>query len=96
MQCSSRVIPSAAMKRSLLSFFALFLVLAVFAGNVLAAPVVYFSDNFESWTVHGGAWSSVNNETAGNLIDTSTDFARVGSKSLKCTDTDSSFQTERT
>ena len=49
---------------------------------------VYFSDNFESWTVHGGAWSSVNGESATHTLDTSTDYAMAGSKCLKITDTD--------
>ena len=51
--------------------------------------VVYFSDNFESWTVHGGAWTSVNGESAGHTLNTSTDYAAVGSKSLKITCTES-------
>jgi hypothetical protein len=51
--------------------------------------VTYFQDNFESWTVHGGAWSSVNGEAAGRTLDTSTDFAKAGAKGLKLTDTDS-------
>jgi hypothetical protein len=50
--------------------------------------VTYFSDNFESWTVHGGAWSSVSGETATHTLNTSTDYAKAGTKGLKLTDTD--------
>ena len=56
--------------------------------TVVAAPVTYFSDNFENWTVHGGAWSSVSGETATHTLNTSTDYARAGTKSLKITDSD--------
>ena len=49
--------------------------------------MTYFSDNFENWTVHGGAWSSVSGESATNTLNTSTDYARAGSKSLKIVDT---------
>ena len=97
MKCSPTVVLSSAMKSSRLNFLALFLVLAVFAGNALAdipPPVVYFTDNFENWTVHGGSWSSVTNENANNTINTSTDFAMTGSKSLKCTDNDPVAPTE--
>ena len=31
---------------------------------VSVGTVMYFQDNFENWTVHGGAWSSVNGETS--------------------------------
>ena len=51
-------------------------------------PYTYFSDNFENWTVHGGAWSSVSGENANQALNTSTDYARSGTKSLKLTDTD--------
>ena len=55
---------------------------------VSVGTVTYFSDNFESWTVHGGAWSSVNGESSSHILNTSTDQARAGTKSLKLTDTD--------
>jgi hypothetical protein len=51
--------------------------------------VTYFQDTFDSWTVHGGAWSSVNGESSSHTLNTSTDQARSGTKSLKLTDTDS-------
>jgi hypothetical protein len=51
--------------------------------------VTYFQDNFESWTVHGGAWSSVNGESASHTLNTSTTYAKAGAKCLKITDTDS-------
>ena len=59
-------------------------------GQTIAAtvPVTYFSDNFENWTVHGGAWSSVAGESATHTLNTSTDYARLGIKSLKITDLD--------
>ena len=60
---------------------------------ISATPVVYFSDNFENWTVHGGAWSSVNGENANHTLNTSTDQAAAGSKCLKITDTDSTGTT---
>ena len=60
---------------------------------VSVSNVVYFSDNFESWTVHGGAWSSVNGESSTHTLDTSTDYAMAGSKSLKTTDTDTTATT---
>ena len=56
---------------------------------VQTIPVTYFSDNFENWTVHGGAWSSVNGESATHMLNTSTDYAMTGNKSLKITSTDS-------
>ena len=56
-------------------------------------PLVYFADNFENWTVHGGAWSSVNGENANHTLNTSTDHVAAGSKSLKITDTDSTGTT---
>ena len=56
--------------------------------TVVATAVTYFSDNFENWTVHGGAWSSVSGETATQTQNTSTDYARAGTKSLKLTDSD--------
>jgi hypothetical protein len=58
-----------------------------------ASATTYFSDNFENWTVHGGAWSSVNGESSNHTLNTSTDYARAGSKSLKITDTDSTGTT---
>ena len=60
-----------------------------YVGTGITSPVTYFQDAFDSWTVHGGAWSSVNGESAGHTLNTSTDQARSGSKSLKLTDTDS-------
>ena len=54
------------------------------------ASTVYFSDNFENWNAHGGTWSSVNGESATHALNTSTDYAATGSKSLKITSTDSS------
>ena len=56
--------------------------------TVVVAPVTYFSDNFENWTVHGGAWSSISGESVNHTINTSTDYARSGTKSLKVTDSD--------
>ena len=55
---------------------------------VAVGAVTYFSDNFENWTVHGGAWSSVNGESSAHTLNTSTDQARAGTKSLKLTDTE--------
>ena len=55
---------------------------------VSVSNVVYFSDNFESWTVHGGAWSSVNGESSTHTLNTSTDYAKAGAKGLKITDND--------
>ena len=56
---------------------------------VTASNVIYFSDNFENWTVHGGAWSSTSGENANHTLNTSMDYAKAGGKSLKLTDTDS-------
>ena len=56
--------------------------------TVVTSAVTYFSDNFENWSVHGGAWSSVNGESSSHILNTSTDQARSGSKSLKITDND--------
>jgi hypothetical protein len=56
--------------------------------TVISSFTTYFSDNFENWTVHGGAWSSVSGETATHTLNTSTDYAKAGSKGLKLTDTD--------
>ena len=56
--------------------------------TVVSIATTYFSDSFENWTVHGGAWSSVSGETATQTQDTSTDYARAGTKSLKLTDSD--------
>ena len=64
-----------------------------YIGTGITAPVTYFSDNFENWTVHGGAWSSVNGETSTHTLNTSTDYARSGTKSLKLTDTDTTATT---
>jgi hypothetical protein len=64
-----------------------------YVGTGITSPVTYFSDNFESWTVHGGAWSSVNGENATHTLNTSTDQARSGTKSLKLTDTDTTATT---
>ena len=55
---------------------------------VSGSSVIYFQDNFESWTVHGGAWSSVTGETSTQTMNTSTDYAKAGAKGLKLTDTD--------
>ena len=52
-------------------------------------PTTYFSDNFENWTVHGGAWTSVTGESGSETLDTSTDQAKAGTKSLKLTSTSS-------
>jgi YHS domain-containing protein len=60
-----------------------------YVGTGITSPVTYFSDNFESWSVHGGAWSSISGESASHTLNTSTDQARSGTKSLKLTDTDS-------
>ena len=62
---------------------------------VTVSNVVYFSDNFENWTVHGGAWSSVNGESGTHTLDTSTDHAMAGSKCLKTTDTDTTATSGR-
>ena len=59
-----------------------------YIGTGITSPVTYFQDNFENWTVHGGAWSSVTGESATHTLNTSTDYARSGTKSLKLTDTD--------
>ena len=56
--------------------------------TVVSSATTYFSDNFENWTVHGGAWSSVSGENVNHSLNTSTDFARSGTKSLKLTDND--------
>jgi hypothetical protein len=56
--------------------------------TVVSGATTYFSDNFESWTVHGGAWSSVSGENVNHTLNTSTTVARAGTKSLKLTDTD--------
>ena len=56
--------------------------------NGRISAVTYFSDNFENWTVHGGAWSSVSGENVNHSLNTSTDYARAGTKSLKLTDSD--------
>ena len=56
---------------------------------VTSSSVIYFSDNFENWTVHGGAWSSISGEIATQTLNTSTDYAKAGGKSLKITDADS-------
>ena len=56
--------------------------------TVVSSATTYFSDNFENWTVHGGAWSSVSGETSTHTLNTSTDYARAGTKSLKLTDND--------
>jgi hypothetical protein len=60
-----------------------------YVGTGITSPVTYFSDTFDTWTVHGGAWSSVNGESSSHTLNTSTDQARSGTKSLKLTDTDS-------
>jgi hypothetical protein len=57
--------------------------------TVTSSSTTYFQDDFESWSVHGGAWSSVNGESSSHTLNTSTDRARSGTKSLKLTDTDS-------
>ena len=64
-------------------------------GQTVVTPslTTYFQDNFESWAVHGGAWSSVNGENPNHTLDTSTDHAAAGSKCLKITDTDSTGTT---
>ena len=49
---------------------------------------VYFQDNFKSWAVHGGAWSSISGENVNHTLDTSTTYAQAGTKSLKLTDND--------
>ena len=56
---------------------------------IVYTPTVYFQDNFENWTTHGGAWTSVDGESAGHTLNTSTDYAAAGTKSLKITCTDS-------
>ena len=56
--------------------------------TVVSSSTTYFSDNFENWTVHGGTWSSVSGESSSHTLNTSTDQARSGTKSLKLTDTD--------
>ena len=53
---------------------------------VTGTTVTYFQDNFESWTVHGGAWSSISGESANRTLNTSTDHAAAGATSLKLTD----------
>ena len=60
---------------------------------VTVTPTVYFQDNFENWTVHGGAWSSVNGESSTHTLDTSTDHAMAGNKCLKTTDSDTTATT---
>ena len=60
---------------------------------VAVSNTIYFSDNFENWTVHGGAWSSVNGESSTHTLNTSTDYAMAGSKCLKITDTDTTATT---
>jgi hypothetical protein len=62
-------------------------------GTGTSSPVTYFSDNLENWTIHGGAWSSVNGESSSHTLNTSTDQARSGTKSLKLTDTDTTGST---
>ena len=64
-----------------------------YVGTGIPSPVTYFQDTFESWAVHGGSWSSVNGESSTHTLNTSTDYARSGSKSLKLTDTDTTATT---
>jgi hypothetical protein len=64
-----------------------------YVGTGITAPVTYFQDAFDSWSVHGGAWSSVNGESSAHTLNTSTDYARAGTKSLKLTDTDTTGST---
>ena len=64
-----------------------------YIGTGITSPVTYFSDTFDSWAVHGGAWSSVLGENSNHTLNTSTDQARSGTKSLKLTDTDSTGTT---
>ena len=47
---------------------------------VTVSNVVYFQDNFENWTVHGGAWSSTSHESSTHTLDTSTDYAMAGAR----------------
>ena len=59
------------------------------------SSVVYFQDNFENWTAHGGAWTSVNGESSTHTLNTSTDYAEQGARCLKITSTESTGSCRR-
>ncbi len=56
--------------------------------TVQTGSTIYFQDNFESWSVYGGAWSTVNGVSSAHSLSTSTDFAAGGVTSIKIVDTD--------
>ncbi len=56
-----------------------------YIGTTIQSPVTYFSDNFENWTVYGGAWSTVNGINSSHTLNTSTTEAAAGTHSLKLT-----------
>ncbi len=56
-----------------------------YIGTTIQSPVTYFSDNFENWTVYGGAWSTVNGINSSHTLNTSTNEAAAGTHSLEIT-----------
>ncbi len=56
-----------------------------YIGTTIQSPVTYFSDNFENWTVYGGAWSTVNGINSSHTLNTSTTEAAAGTHSVQLT-----------
>ncbi len=56
-----------------------------YIGTTIQSPVTYFSDNFENWTVYGGAWSTVNGINSSHTLNTSTNEAAAGTHSVEIT-----------
>ncbi len=56
-----------------------------YIGTTIQSPTTYFSDNFENWTVYGGAWSTVNGINSSHTLNTSTTEAAAGTHSLELT-----------
>ncbi len=50
---------------------------------VSSGSTVYFQDNFESWSVYGGAWSSVLGVNSSHTLNTDTAYAAAGTHSLQ-------------
>ncbi len=48
-----------------------------------SGTTIYFQDNFENWSVYGGAWSSVNGVNSSHTLNTSTVEAAGGTHSLQ-------------
>ncbi len=63
-----------------------------YIGTTIQSPVTYFSDNFENWTVYGGAWSTVTGINSSHTLNTSTNEAAAGTHSLEITAYDVSGQ----